>query len=239
MIVQLSTRTERKVRLSSWVLSLTLGAASLSAVSMVPPSAGLAPALGSGAEDADSMIDSVRVAPPLEQLNLLPGLVQPVPEPLLLPKGTLIPMELLQDVSTSNTKAGDFFELRVVEPLLVNHQVAIPAKALATGEVIDSQKGGFGGKPGKLLITIRSVDVSGQKIALRLSHSSNGEDKTSSSLGLSLALGPLGLLVHGGDIAIPKGTVLAAKVAKDTMVQPTAFVSPFPPVNQPPQGVTP
>jgi len=181
------------------------------------------------------------------------------PGELLLPKGTLIPMELLQEVSTSVSKPGDIFELRVLEAVRVSDQVAIPAEALANGEVIDAQKGGFGGKPGKLLITIRSVAVRGQNIPLRLFHPSNGKDNTGTSMGVSMVLGPLGLLVKGGDLAIPKGTTLTAKVAKDTLVQvfeapqgaspavqpvnapvTTPEVAPTtPPATQPPTGVTP
>jgi hypothetical protein len=130
-------------------------------------------------------------------------------------------MELLQEISTEKSKPGDFFDLRVPKPVLINNRTAIPAGARAVGQVIDSQEAGIFGNPAKLLITIRYVDLGAQRIALRLYQPSQGTDRTIEAMvmGVIPFVSLVSPFIQGGQIILPIGTQLIAKVSKDSFIQ--------------------
>jgi hypothetical protein len=131
-------------------------------------------------------------------------------------------MELLEEVSSKRSKPDDYFELHVLEPVFVNGQIVIPAKARAVGQVIDSQKSGIFGTPAKLLIAIRYADVGGKRIPMRFYEPRFGTDRTNVGIGIGVVplVGIFAAFLHGGQIILPIGTVLVAKVAKDIPVSP-------------------
>lgn len=137
---------------------------------------------------------------------------------LLVPAQTTVSLELLQPISTNTAKTGDRFELRVSRPLLVSGQVAIPAGSPALGEVIHAQKGGLFGKPGELLLTVRYVEVHGQKIPMRLFRPAQGTDRTNAAMATALAVGIFAAFIRGEQIELPAGMPVSASVAKDSLV---------------------
>lgn len=160
-------------------------------------------------------------------------------DPLVLPASTLVPMTLLTEISTVTAKPDDFFQLKVSKAVLIHGRVAIPEGAPAVGQVIDSQPGRMGGARAKLLVTIRYAEVDGKRIAMRLHQPSSGTDHTGASLALSIGIGPLGFLVRGGNAILPAGMELLAKVAKDTLIQPSNANPAATPVVHPEKGTSP
>lgn len=161
----------------------------------------------------------------------------PAPAParvLRLPAQTVLSLELLQPISTRTAKTGDRFELRVLHPVLVEGQVAIPAGSPALGEVIHSQKGGAFGKAGELLLTVRHVDVQGQKIPMRLFRPAQGSDRTGVVLATTIAVGIFSAFIRGEQIELPAGMAVSASVARETSIPAPALPASAVPVVAPP-----
>lgn len=137
----------------------------------------------------------------------------PVAADLELPGGTLVQMELVDEVSTRKSKAGDFFKLRVAEAVRIQDRIAIPAGAKAVGQVVDSQAGGIFGNPARLVIAVRFVDLGNRLIPMFCSQASLGADRTREAMHLGLVpfAGPFAALIQGGEIILPAGTKLIAK----------------------------
>jgi len=168
----------------------------------------------------------------------------PAPQPApVLEAGTLVVLEMDDEVSTATNKADDFFRLHVKVPVLVAGRVAIPAGAKAQGQVIDCQGPKIFGHPAKLLLAIRHAEVQGRRIPLRFLGPYRGEDRTQEGVVVSLipVVGLFAPFIKGGDIILPAGTALVAKVAKDTPLPEPAPppVPPPPPAEPSAPGVQP
>lgn len=137
---------------------------------------------------------------------------------MLIPARTIVVLELLQPISTRTAKPGDRFELRVAQPVLISGQTVIPTGSAAIGEVIHAQKGGVFGKAGELLLTVRHVEVNGQRIPMRLFQPAHGKDQTGTAIATWIAVGVFAAFVRGGQIELPADTAISATVAKDTTI---------------------
>lgn len=152
--------------------------------------------------------------------------------PQILEAGTLVILETDEEISTAANKADDFFRLHVRTPVLVAGRVAIPAGAKAQGQIIDCQGPKIFGHPAKLLLAIRHAEADGRRIPLRFLGPYRGEDRTQEGAVVSFIplVGLFAPFIKGGEIILPAGTALVAKVAKDTPLPEPAP----PPVPQPP-----
>lgn len=151
------------------------------------------------------------------------GRTQPAPATRLLPADTEIHLRLLEPVASNTHVHADRFKLEVAEPVVVDGAVVIPAGAACVGEVVHAGKAGFGGKAGELILATRFVRVGDQEVRLRSFTASNGSDRVNLALGLSYVL--VGLFVQGKNIVVPEGTDVYAKVAVDSELPVTSFVS--------------
>jgi hypothetical protein len=143
--------------------------------------------------------------------------------------GTIIEVEIAQPLSSKVEKPGEQFALRLAQPITVNGSVVAPAGVTGVGEVIDAGKSKFGGKPGKLVLAARYLDVSGTRVLLRgLDFSRAGDDRTGESMVITIAVGLPGLFVHGGEVEIPAGVHAIAKIANDATLPPAAVALPPP-----------
>lgn len=131
----------------------------------------------------------------------------------VLPAETEIHLRLLDAVASNTHKHGDRFRLEVAEPVIVDGQVVIPARAACTGEVVHAAKAGFGGKAGELILASRFVQVGDRALKLRSFSAGHGQDRVDLALGLSFVV--VGLFVEGKNISLPAGTDVFAKIAAD------------------------
>jgi len=144
----------------------------------------------------------------------------------LLAADTEIHLRLLAPVASNTHKHGDRFALEVVDPVLVDGVVVIPAGAQGEGEVVHAAKGGFGGRAGELILVSRLVRVGDQVVKLRSFSAGSGEDRVNLAMGLSFVV--VGVFVTGKDITLPAGTNVFAKVAADSFLPATAATGPVP-----------
>jgi hypothetical protein len=78
-----------------------------------------------------------------------------------LPAGTACKILLLGNVSASKSKAGDLVQARLIEPVLVNSRVVLPAGSLFQGEVVKRTPPRWGSRSGSLYLTFTSVTLPG------------------------------------------------------------------------------
>jgi hypothetical protein len=78
-----------------------------------------------------------------------------------LPAGTACKILLLGNVSASKSKAGDPIEARLIEPVLVNSRVVLPAGSLIEGRVVKRTPPRWGSRAGSLYLTFTGVTLPG------------------------------------------------------------------------------
>lgn len=163
-----------------------------------------------------------------------PAAIAPLPQPTVsepvaapaaaatatrkLPVGTPIMIELVNPLSSATSKLADRFPIRLVEPILLDGGVIVPAGALGEGEVIDVTGAGINGKQGKLIISARFLDLNGQRVKIRgMSIIATGKSRVDLATGMMLVpyVGLATVFVRGGNIEMPAGTRATAKLAQD------------------------
>jgi hypothetical protein len=157
-------------------------------------------------------------------------------KPQVVPKLTVVTLEILADLSSDQSKSLEGFPLRLAQPIELNGTTLIPAGALGKGEVVHAKKAGGGGSPGELVIAARYLEIGGRQLPLRsLRLAAVGESKINSVNTLNTAAAAtvpvaaiVGFLIKGGETSVASGTLVEAKVAQDFEVPayPVADVQP-------------
>jgi hypothetical protein len=62
--------------------------------------------------------------------------------PIIVPKGTVIPVELLNRLSTKNIKEGDNVYARTIFPITVNNKIVIPVGTNVQGKILQAARPG-------------------------------------------------------------------------------------------------
>ena len=78
-----------------------------------------------------------------------------------LPAGTACKILLLGNVSASKSKPGDVVQARLIEPVLVNSRVVLPAGSLFQGKVVKRTPPRWGSRSGSLYLTFTGVTLPG------------------------------------------------------------------------------
>lgn len=146
--------------------------------------------------------------------------------------GTPVKVELVSEVSSKAQKAGDTFALRLAAPLVVDGMVVLRTGEPGAGQVIDSHGPGIGGKPAKMVLAASFLKTGRGRLpldAMQLARPGHDNSRASQAVGLAgIAFAPLGIVgivVPGGDVVFPAGTVATAKVATAVTLPPLARAS--------------
>jgi hypothetical protein len=78
-----------------------------------------------------------------------------------LPAGTTCKILLLADVSASKSKPGDLVQARLIEPVLLNSHVVLPAGTLIEGKVVKKTPPRWGSRAGSLALTFTGLTLPG------------------------------------------------------------------------------
>jgi len=78
-----------------------------------------------------------------------------------LPAGTACKILLLGDVSASKSKPGDVVQARLLEPVLLNSRVALPAGTVFEGRVVKKTPPRWGSRAGSLYLTFTGLTLPG------------------------------------------------------------------------------
>lgn len=150
----------------------------------------------------------------------------------VVPNGTPIVVEFTDLVTTRTAVRDDMFNLKLAEPVMLNNVVVIPAGTPGKGQVIDVGKPGMAGKPGKLVLAARYLELDGKQIPIRgLKMAAGGKSNTETAAVATIAVGIFGLAVTGGHMEVAPGTRAVAKLGVD--FAPGAAAAPPPPPQTP------
>jgi len=142
--------------------------------------------------------------------------------------GSPIYVEITEGLDSKVRKRGDKFTLRLVSPITLDGRVIVPAGTTGVGQVVDAAPSGAFGKPAKLLVAARYLDLNGAQVPLKgLQLGRVGVDNTNTVMAVSFVpyVGLLAGFMHGGEINIPAGTLGQAKLAADLDAPPVTAVS--------------
>lgn len=82
------------------------------------------------------------------------------PRPQMLPSGTRCRILLLGDVSASKSKPGDIVRARLLEPVMLNSKVVVPAGSLFEGRVVRKTPPRWLSRSGSLYLTFTELTLS-------------------------------------------------------------------------------
>jgi hypothetical protein len=88
------------------------------------------------------------------------------PSPADLPTGTQCKILLLGDVSASKSKPGDVVLARLLEPVLLNSRVVLPAGSLIEGKVVKRTPPRWGSRAGSLSLSFTGLTLPGGNLIL-------------------------------------------------------------------------
>lgn len=92
-----------------------------------------------------------------------------------IPKGTRLQIELTKELSSKKAKVGDSVPLKLVQNLIINDVVVIPAGSEVRGIVTKARKAGGLGRGGKLEFTVVSVNtINGVEVPLQYTKGEHG-----------------------------------------------------------------
>ncbi len=78
-----------------------------------------------------------------------------------LPAGTICKILLLGDVSASKSKPGDALQARLIEPVLLNSRIVLPAGTQIEGKVVKKTAPRWGSRAGSLALTFTGLTLPG------------------------------------------------------------------------------
>ena len=87
-------------------------------------------------------------------------------KPASVPEGTNLVVVINQSLSSASNHAGDHFDAGLAAPLVIGGKTVLPKGARVTGEVTAAKASGRLQDPGYLRLTLRSIEVGGEDVAL-------------------------------------------------------------------------
>ena len=136
---------------------------------------------------------------------------------VVLKAGTVIPMELVNTITSKNARSGQMVDFRVTGDVKVDGKTVVAAGSIAQGQIVRAKKNGLLGSEGELEIAVKSIKaVDGTNIYLS---SNNLADEGSNKVVLSVVVTLLclfGFLIKGGQAEIPAGTQIQGMVVSNT-----------------------
>jgi hypothetical protein len=146
--------------------------------------------------------------------------MQAAPAKLVLAEGSDVPLLFDEDISSKTAAEGDPVAFVLAEDLKVGDVVVAKAGCKAVGEVTNAKKSGMMGKAGELNVRLDYLRVGDAKVKLRGAKGKEGESGTGGAIALTVLFGPIGLIKHGSNIDIKKGTAMKVFVADDINLPP-------------------
>ncbi len=132
---------------------------------------------------------------------------------LTIKEGTPVALRLEKSINSDTVYVGDPVDLVVARDVKVNGKVVISQGTRTGGEVAFVEEKGLIGKPGKIMITVRSTTaVDGTEVPLRATVTREGKSKQTLAIILGIVLCLFILLMKGESAVIPAGYEIKAYV---------------------------
>lgn len=135
---------------------------------------------------------------------------------LIFPKVRNYKYELTKELSSKKAKVGDLVPLRVVENLIINDVIIIPAGAKVRGIVTKARKAGGLGRGGKLEFQIVSVQtINGVKVPLQYTKYEHGAGDGGAVAVFAVVSIVGGVFMKGKNVIYNEGLRFEAEVTAD------------------------
>lgn len=141
------------------------------------------------------------------------------PLPRTLPKGTMVTFTISENLGSKISQIDQKFAISLSQPLKTIDGIVIPAGITGMGEVVHAAKAGFAGKAGELTLAVRYLNCGSTRIPLsRFRYAAAGENRSESAFAASMVALPVGMMMAGGEIDVPVGTVGTARTSADVQL---------------------
>ena len=159
------------------------------------------------------------VAEPLQPPAQPPLVVEAPPVPCCELR-TLTPvfLTIAEPLDSDKSQIGQYFRLTLRQPLEIAAGFTIPAGTTGAGQVVHAAKSRAMGKAGELVLAARYLDFQGVRIPLRSLRYGSGQGKDNVDTAAIVGFAVSALItpfITGGEVRIPAGTDVWAKVAAD------------------------
>ncbi|HKE37237.1 MAG TPA: hypothetical protein VKB39_07390 [Candidatus Baltobacteraceae bacterium] len=145
---------------------------------------------------------------------------------------TVVAVEMLESVDSSDARPGDFFRFETVNAVTSGATVVIPARTLGYGVVAVASPAGKQSHPGTLVLEPRYLVLpNGHHVGVVLNHNSDSLQKAGAGEvvpgylgaipipGVGLAIGALDYFHHGHNIVVPRGLIFTVFPSDDPAVE--------------------
>jgi hypothetical protein len=137
----------------------------------------------------------------------------------ILPEGTIVSVQLMQDINSGTANVGEVLTFETSEPITVGDKMLVDKGLKVTGKVIEAAPRKGLGKAGKLNFSIDYLYLpNGKVVKLTTELKANGKDKVGTAVAEAVLLTPLFLLKKGKDIKFEKGQIFKAFVEENTLL---------------------
>lgn len=133
-----------------------------------------------------------------------------------IPAGVELRVEVPEELSSKRNKKGSTLKFILVDNLIINDVIVIPAGTTVMGHVSDQRSSGLFGRSGKLEISVDSVrTLNNVEVPLEyIGRIEAGSDGGAVAVATAISLVG-GLFMKGKNVTIPAGTQLKARVKGD------------------------
>lgn len=133
-----------------------------------------------------------------------------------IPEGIVLQVELTKELSSKTAHVGDAVPLRLVENLIINDVVVIPAGTKVRGVVTKARKAGGLGRGGKLEFMIVSVNtINGVKVPLQYTKGEHGAGDAGAIAVVAFVSIVGGVFMKGKNVVYNEGLRFDAEVTAD------------------------
>ncbi len=171
-------------------------------------------------------------APVAGALALSLALIPPPARSLQIAPCTVIAVEMLDSVDSSDARPGDFFRFQTVNAVTDGPKVVIPQRTEGYGIVAIAVSAGKQGRPGTLVLEPRYLVMpTGGHVGVVLNHNTDPLQKSGPSdsapgylgaipiPGVGAAVGLFNYFHDGKNIIVPKGTIFTVFPSEDPSVE--------------------
>jgi hypothetical protein len=147
---------------------------------------------------------------------------------------TVVAVEMMESVDSSDARPGDFFRFQTVNAVTSGAKVVIPARTMGYGVVAVASPAGRDARPGVLVLEPRYLMLpDGEHLGVVLNHNTNADplDRSGASdsipgylgaipiFGVGAAIGIFNYFRRGKNIVVPRGTVFTIFPGDDPSVE--------------------
>jgi hypothetical protein len=150
-------------------------------------------------------------------------------EPLKVPPGTPVELELQHHVTAGYIEPGSPIYFRIARDVQVEGRTVIAAGTLAQGRMIDAQERGRIGRSGTMSLGVKQIRaVDGSWVAVDADLSKQGRSRAGATVGWVVFWGLPGLITKGVNPYLERGSIIDGSVMAEATVDPDKAPSPEP-----------